>query len=594
MATLAGPRDQTRYPTSGQLVGWAASFLRLKGFLRDEASDPDDASYKSAQRYFGGESTISPEIADSIIDRLLCDFLPLAALPPEILPASASPLEWLQSTVKDVLRRWDQLAGKMNGENHPLSSDRYAPVPYLRLFTLDLALRWAAYQTTRLDLRQDPDSEPYWVRVDGLRVVTDVLRKGGNEALTLDVLAEKAGLSLNTLEAWRGGDTFPTHDEKVANLVTALATHSGVSRPLVDFRLRVAAGAAALYKELTSLCGEERVRDLVATFSKVVRLAVRILRFAPIPGEAWATEMAAFARSGAHARLGPIVCQKLAEHSPSNPEVQADFLALPHDWEPRLNYWAKRVSELSRFPVEAVQAEGVDPKLAEMVWQGLPTMVLTMSDFDMNAEDRQPIKIAADASVKAHAHFMQAQQVESLGDLFTAVKHMKQAVTLQPQHAEYRFFFGAYLGQLDHAGVPGVQDEALAQCRRAHDLRPEWDRPPTEIGIILSNAGRYEEAEAQLAAAEPIARGWDHFHYARGMNYLGLGRFDDAARSLRTSLALKGDRPGAMVRLGAALAMLGQVDGLPRLAKEIRHHGGPQLRDLDDWRRYADPRVALD
>jgi tetratricopeptide (TPR) repeat protein len=590
--TPSSPGPRLRYPTSGQLVGMAATFLRLKGLLREE--DVGSPSYRTAQRYFDGNPSVTPGIVDDIIDRLLLEFLPLEAVPPEIRPQDGPPLDWLQSTVKEALHRWDALVGGMNGETYPLTERRYAAVPFLRLFTLDLAVRWAAHQAARSDPNQEADAEPFWLRPDALRVVTDHFRRGATATLSMERLEGETGVSLNTLESWRRGDSFPERAERVASLVKVLAKHSGESRRLVDFRVRVAAGAAAVIRELHALCGEERIEDLIATFSKVVRLAYRIFRFGPIPGEAWATEMRAFVLRGAHARLGPVVCEKLAEYSALHQEVAADLLALPGDWAPRLNYWAKRVSELGRFPAEEVRRSGIDPGVAKMVFEGLPTILLTMRNFDQRPEDVRLLTVPADDAMKAHARSAQAAMAASLGNLHEAIEHARRAVDLQPDNADYRYAIGAYLGQLAPGAPSVILEEALVHFRRAHALRPIWNRPSTEIGIILSNAGRFEEAEEQFAASEEIAGDWDHFHYARGMNYLGLGRYDAAAAAFRRTLDLEVDHRSAMVRLGAALAMRGHLAELPRLAKEVRHRGGPEIGTASDWQRYSDPAVSTE
>jgi Flp pilus assembly protein TadD len=87
---------------------------------------------------------------------------------------------------------------------------------------------------------------------------------------------------------------------------------------------------------------------------------------------------------------------------------------------------------------------------------------------------------------------LQAGVASSHGRLDEAVAHLRRAVELVPTHDSAHFELGAALWQ------SGDIEGGLAECRIAAALKPEWELPQVEIGIILINDERYEEARAHL------------------------------------------------------------------------------------------------
>ena len=113
-------------------------------------------------------------------------------------------------------------------------------------------------------------------------------------------------------------------------------------------------------------------------------------------------------------------------------------------------------------------------------------------------------------------------------------------------------------------------------------LDPSWNRPPTEIGIILTNAGFLEEAEEAFAQAQRVAEDWDHFHHARGVNRYWRGRFAEAGECLRRALQLEPKRMDSKAVLLACLEQLfpAGTQEIRSLRKELEHEAGPNWREL--------------
>jgi hypothetical protein len=97
------PRAGVHYPASGELVGHAATFLRLKGYLREGW---EGGSYKTAQRYFSGQR-VDPSSVEQIFDVLVAALLAKDGAS-SIKEASRA---WTRKFLVDSLRGWDVLAG---------------------------------------------------------------------------------------------------------------------------------------------------------------------------------------------------------------------------------------------------------------------------------------------------------------------------------------------------------------------------------------------------------------------------------------------------------------------------------------------------
>ncbi|WP_163999571.1 tetratricopeptide repeat protein [Pyxidicoccus caerfyrddinensis] len=122
-------------------------------------------------------------------------------------------------------------------------------------------------------------------------------------------------------------------------------------------------------------------------------------------------------------------------------------------------------------------------------------------------------------------------------------------------------------------------------------LAPDWNSPPTEVAIILSNIGMLEEAIQALIEAEPVARGWAHFHFTRGNMLMWLRRYEDAAEAFRHTLKIKPQFVAAMVNRAVALTALGRYKEVAKLAPQLAHHGGPRCARPEQWLEYF-PRMS--
>src|SRR6185436_10822225 len=143
---------------------------------------------------------------------------------------------------------------------------------------------------------------------------------------------------------------------------------------------------------------------------------------------------------------------------------------------------------------ESVRELASDPKIREAVARyvlGGPTPELAPPG---RYDGWEGIVIKNPPPIAAENRRMQASVAMSHGRLDEAIAHLRRAVELVPTHDGAHFELGAALWQ------SGDIEGGLAECRVAATLNPEWELPRVEIGIILINAKRYEEAREHLEA----------------------------------------------------------------------------------------------
>ncbi|QRK12321.1 hypothetical protein JQX13_21215 [Archangium violaceum] len=512
---------------------------------------------------------VAREKFDAVLKTLVEAMFPAALVPTDVLPATEfDPVAWALAVTREAAERWDELAALMNSLSFPITEKRDAPIPFLRLYTLDAGIRWGAYQVLRIEHGQQPTFRPVWIERDVFR---RVMNKLGGKSVTVAELAKLARVSKNTMDSWRTGKSEPSN-ENLAFLSDALAAKAGVPAEELNTRLRLAAGAAACRSRLAGLIGEERLNDFIKAFETTARLTSDVLLTVDLGRTERRGKLLDIIHRGAHSQLGQMLCDRLAEKARFHQEVMNDLLALPGPWHNRLNAWAKQLGAIP-FAGEPIAKElRIPAKKAQQMMPFIREMLLRMGGYDAQPpEGAHVVTLSGPPEFKARNRASQAGDAFSRGDLRSAIEHMRIAVQWDPSDAGHHYTLGAYLGHTVSPGQNQFLTEALHHCMEAARLAPDWDRPPTEIGIILSNAGRYEDAEEAFAQAEPVASKWDHFHFTRGVNHLFAKRFHAAIPCFRRVLELDPRRVDAAANLVAALESTGlsESDEAVKLRREL-------------------------
>ena len=134
----------------------------------------------------------------------------------------------------------------------------------------------------------------------------------------------------------------------------------------------------------------------------------------------------------------------------------------------------------------------------------------------------------------AETYFRQAYEHQIRGELDEAARLYRQSIEAHPTAEAHTFLGWTYSFQ-------GRYDEAIAECRRAIEVDPDFGNPYNDIGAYLIEQGRYEEAVPWLKKAMG-ARRYEprHFPHANlGRVWAKLGRAREAMLEFRKALEIE-------------------------------------------------------
>jgi tetratricopeptide (TPR) repeat protein len=156
----------------------------------------------------------------------------------------------------------------------------------------------------------------------------------------------------------------------------------------------------------------------------------------------------------------------------------------------------------------------------------------------------------------AVCHVNLAEVYRRAGDLTRAESHGREALRRQPANAEAHNLLGLVLQRLPPAG-----DEAVSHFEAARAWKPSWPAPYLNLGNLLRERGRPEEAAAVFrdgirlggTAALPLC-------VRLGELLLETGRPEEALAPLQEAARLAPADPELLSNLGDVLTILGRTE----------------------------------
>ena len=134
----------------------------------------------------------------------------------------------------------------------------------------------------------------------------------------------------------------------------------------------------------------------------------------------------------------------------------------------------------------------------------------------------------------ARAHFQQGYEAQMAGRLDEAIEQYRRSIELHPTAEAHTFLGWTYSFQGRHA-------DAIAECRTAIAVDPDFGNPYTDIGAYLIELGRHAEAISWLERAKHARRyeprHYPYFNLARV--YVKDNRLHEAIRELRGALRVE-------------------------------------------------------
>ncbi|HUY35433.1 MAG TPA: FkbM family methyltransferase [Pirellulales bacterium] len=155
-----------------------------------------------------------------------------------------------------------------------------------------------------------------------------------------------------------------------------------------------------------------------------------------------------------------------------------------------------------------------------------------------------------------------ARRAHQSGDLEQAVQRYRQALAVDPNHAQSWYLLGAACQTL------GRLDEAAAALQQALAIQPRHAESRNHLGVVLGQQGRLDEAMASFRQALELKPGDPEVLNNLGLTLLKQDHKDEAERAFREILRLKPDDVKARRSLHDLLRAAGRVEELVASQRE--------------------------
>lgn len=567
--------DLLRLPTSGQILGKVVRALDIHAEILDN---------RTARRLFEGGNVSEArriEIYEDFAKNLMvCGVIPAF----RISDIRFSPYHRIvAASLLWASLHWDRVAGRMRSQPFADVPVAKAAVPYLRLAVVDLSMRLVGLLRA-CEIKSIKGDLPSWCkeRSHGL-LLRSLLERSG---LTRDELADKLDVTDNTVDSWLDSISYPS-DTNVASIAQVVSTHiQATQEPAVLADLRRHHMLCRIGDLLARYVDRGDVVDLVGHLLKYTKMTLDgLAEFSRLPEDRAMAANLALLMLGSQFTSAGYLARSLWRQE-TDPIWRADLLAATNAWNRRLDMTTQYVRDYPQLlrwsrenlPVTDEEAEA----LTEKTIHGL--------QGDLNPSPAEipgtgfAFRIKGDARFSAGNRMIQARQARAEGDAEAALKHLRRAVELQALNAEYHFQLGAQLGQMGHT------EEGIQECWLAVQLKPGWDLPLIEIGIILVNNHKYEEGLEHLEmTAKKVPTMTTHLAFSLAYARMQCNRYSGALGLFEAVLKEKPDHAIAIDCAAHCCLKLGETDGGIALAKEALKRGAPST--YRDWKegKYKKP-----
>ncbi len=582
-------------PNSGRLLGLILSALRLRQAVEEVVPK------RTLVRVLKGGPGVKPdtrlEVVQATVRALLDDgLLEWWGLPAEGAEATR---DAAVAALDAALVRWDQAVGTLRSRGPKVPSVAFAALPWVRLFAIEGALRYAAYAVTRGEPPMSVEAARALMAGRFFDYLLGTYRERAGGLIREDIAAG-ANVAESTVDEWLAGKSLP-QSESILDLAAVLTDRvPDLDEAEANFHLRVAVAVSELVRWIWAVCpqpreggefGPPRAAQFVIEFT-TAQAIVRFLIDGMMEqhGERLAPDLWALALDGSVTPHGKVVLAAVLD-SARDSYLRADIEGVVYE------RWTERVLLLYR---QIPKPENRQREAALMKKVGLPDMPPEFFSFaeEMMSwgavspnpggwhvpafppEEEPPageddfVAVMSNESFPNRPdivakHAMEAQHIHD--DPFEALGHHQRLVHQDPESEMYRFWLGCSLAAV------GRPDEGIIECRIACSLKPDWSLPATEVAIILGNAGRYEDAleSIKLTAEQYEVDG--HMAYAYGYILLRLDRLSEAAQWFRRVLDENDAHPEALANLAHCLLLTGERREGRKFAKLAFHAGERQV-----------------
>ena len=543
---------------SGQIIGAVVKALDI---------DHEVLNGRTARRFFGGQPVNEHSFAEIFLalGKVLVE-RGIVPEPPSLRQYDAF-ASYLIAAATDILAtRWDNLVATMQSNSGRTDDLGPAAVGFLRILTVELALR--VFALLRLaELAPDLPATPLWAQENGGGQLLRVM--AGQASLTRGQLAEQLEVSETTVDNWLDGVHRPT-PEHIAAIAAAFDGRIDGSTALqLEQDIRRQYAFAQLADLLVPLIGREQVIELSAALFSFIRLINESISKIEIPPISETAIIYCYTvQYGTDYPPTYDLLRHLAEVEP-DADWKRDILAAAIPWE--VSFQAVGVVNSVKRSAAGL-AQGIKDVAPDATYEG---------EFEISA------RLAARANNADYDRLYHGDPSLMIEIWEDGIATRRALVREFPTNPDAHAHLGSFLGMVGkNLRNREFIDAGVDECRIASGLLPNWDNPRVEIGIILANYGAYDEALAELElAAELLPEPTPHLQYVTGYTLMMLSRHDAALAEFQAVIAARPDY--ALAHLDAAncaFAMNNTQLGI-KYAKTARRLGEPAAYNAWQQRR---------
>lgn len=207
-----------------------------------------------------------------------------------------------------------------------------------------------------------------------------------------------------------------------------------------------------------------------------------------------------------------------------------------------------------------------------LAYAGLADCYLLLNVYNVTSAD--------DSYPKAEAASKRALSInESLAEAHTSLafvtyryhlrwaeaeQHFKKAIALNPNYATAHQWYGSYLAAL------GRLDEAVVQAKTAHELEPFSLTIYSDYIRSLYYAGRLDEAKKESLKLMQMDQGFGRAHYELGLILEEEGKLEEAIAEFKLALRSLPDNVTALTALGHAQGMAGKKSDAEKVISRLQ------------------------
>lgn len=207
-----------------------------------------------------------------------------------------------------------------------------------------------------------------------------------------------------------------------------------------------------------------------------------------------------------------------------------------------------------------------------LAYAGLADCYLLLNVYNVTSAD--------DSYPKAEAASKRALSInESLAEAHTSLafvtyryhlrwaeaeQHFKKAIALNPNYATAHQWYGSYLA------ARGKLDEAVIQAKTAHDLEPFSLTIHSDYIRSLYYAGRLDEAKKESIKLKQTDPSFGRAHYELGLVLEEEGKLEEAIAEFKFALRFLPDNVAALTALGHAQGLAGKKGDAEKIISRLQ------------------------